>query len=113
LWFLSNFKGLAGDAQVEFGSYLFLDEDLNWYLGDFGSTRKKGALIWSYTKVLTPYAIPPKACAVPAMDFVLLCVKIAIELKKEEWKLLCGQHQNVQEHLIIEKLKLKSCLNQI
>ena len=83
---------------------LFVDVDFNWDLGDFGSTRAIGALVWSYTKVLNPYAIPHNASVIPAMDFVLLCVTIAIELKKDQWKNLCGQQQNVQEHLIIAEL---------
>jgi hypothetical protein len=77
---------------------------LKWDLGDFGSTRKIDDTIWTYTEVLNPYVIPPTATVIPAMDFVLLCVTIAIELKKDQWKRLCGQQQKVQEDLIIEKL---------
>ena len=83
---------------------LFVDADVEWDLGDFGSTRQIGAPIWSYTKVLTPYVIPTYATVIPAMDYVLLCVVIAIESQKDQWKKLCGQQQNVQEHLIIERL---------
>jgi hypothetical protein len=39
------------------------------------------------------------------MDFVLLCVTIAVELNKDQWKRLCGQKQFVQADLIIEQLK--------
>jgi hypothetical protein len=73
-------------------------------LGDFGSTREIGAPVWSYTKVLNPYVIPANATVIPAMDYVLLCVVIAIESQKDQWKNLCGQQQNVQEHLIKERL---------
>jgi len=83
---------------------LFVDADLRWDLGDFGSTREIGAPVWSYTKVLNPYVIPANATVIPAMDYVLLCVVIAIESQKDQWKNLCGQQQNVQEHLIKERL---------
>ena len=83
---------------------LFVDADLRWDLGDFGSTREIGAPVWSYTKVLNPYVIPANATVIPAMDYVLLCIVIAIELQKDQWKNLCGQQQNVQEHLIKERL---------
>jgi hypothetical protein len=83
---------------------VFVDVDLNWDLGDFGSTRKIGTQVWSYTKVLNPYAIPVKATQIPSMDYVLLCITIAVELKKDHWKDLCGQQQNVQERLILERL---------
>ena len=49
-------------------------------------------------------AIPGNATVIPAMDYVLLCVVIAIESQKDQWKNLCGQQQNVQEHLIKERL---------
>lgn len=84
---------------------LFVDVNLQWDLGDFGSTREIGAPVWSFTKVVNPYDIPSNATVIPAMDYVLLCVVIAIELQKDQWKLLCGQQQNVQEHLIMERLK--------
>ena len=84
---------------------VFVDGNFNWDLGDFGSTREIGAQVWSFTKVFNPYTIPDNATVIPAMDYVLLCVMIAIESKKDQWKrLLCGQQQNVQEHLIIERL---------
>jgi hypothetical protein len=83
---------------------LFVNADLRWDLGDFGSTREIGAPVWSYTKVLNPYVIPANATVIPAMDYVLLCVVIAIESQKDQWKNLCGQQQNVQEHLIKERL---------
>jgi serine/threonine protein kinase len=84
---------------------VFVDEDLNWDLGDFGSTRQIGAPIWSYTQVLTPYTIPAKATVIPAMDYVLLCVMIAVESKKEQWKQLCGKQQHVQAQLIMDRLQ--------
>ena len=83
---------------------VFVDENFNWDLGDFGSTRKVGTQVWSYTRVLNPYTIPANATVIPAMDYVLLCVMIAVELDKEQWKRLCGMQQNVQAHLITEKL---------
>ena len=83
---------------------LFVDEELKWDLGDFGSTRKIGDTMWSYTEVFNPYVIPRTATVIPAMDFVLLCVTIAIELKKDQWKRLCGEKQKVQGHLIVETL---------
>jgi serine/threonine protein kinase len=83
---------------------VFTDEDINWDLGDFGSTREIGAPVWSHTEPMNPYAIPAKATVIPAMDYVLLCVMIAVALKKDEWKHLCGAQQNVQENLIIDRL---------
>ena len=38
------------------------------------------------------------------MDYVLLCVMIAIEVSKNDWKHLCGQRQNVQVDLIRARL---------
>jgi serine/threonine protein kinase len=83
---------------------VFVDDHSNWNLGDFGSARTVGSTIWSYTEVLNPYVIPKTATVIPQMDFVLLCVTIAIELKKDKWKLLCGKEQKVQAHLVMEKL---------
>ena len=83
---------------------LFVDVDSTWDLGDFGSTREIGATVWSYTQVLNPYAIPPNSTVIPAMDYVLLCVTIAIEMKKDQWKDLCGQQQNIQGHLVLDML---------
>ena len=51
---------------------LFVDEELKWDLGDFGSTRKIGDTMWSYTEVFNPYVIPRTATVIPAMDFVFL-----------------------------------------
>ena len=74
----------------------FVGGDFMWDLGDFGSTRKIGAPFWSYTQVLNPYVFPQKASVIPAMDYVLLCVMVAVELKKDHWKQLCGKHKYVQ-----------------
>ena len=83
---------------------LFVDVDSTWNLGDFGSTREIGATLWSYTEVLNPYVIPSNATVIPAMDLVLLCVTIAIEMKKDKWKDLCGQQKRVQGPLVLDML---------
>ena len=94
---------------------VFVDNALNWDLGDFGSTRPIGDQVWSWTEVLTPYTLPPSAKVIPSMDFVQLCVMIAVELGegKESWKTgLCGSYQRVQEDLIRDRL-LEIPMNQI
>ena len=83
---------------------VFLEGDCTWDLGDFGSARKVGDRIWSYTKEFNPYAIPDDATVIPALDYVLLGVMIAVELKKDQWKDLCGKKQNVQVNLVMERL---------
>lgn len=83
---------------------LFVDDELGWNLGDFGSTRKIGHNVWSHTDVLTPFFLQSTATVIPAMDFVLLCVTIAVELDKDQWKKLCGGQYKVQAHRIKEKL---------
>lgn len=83
---------------------LFVDDNLDWNLGDFGSARNVGSTIWSFSEVFNPYVIPRTATVIPEMDFVLLCVTIAIELGKDKWKQLCGHQQKVQPNLIINKL---------
>jgi serine/threonine protein kinase len=84
---------------------VFVHDDSLWDLGDFGSTREIGAPIWSYTEVFNPYAIPRNATVIPSMDYVLLCVMIAVEMNKDKWKNLCGQKQQIQAHLVLEKLE--------
>lgn len=83
---------------------VFVDMNSTWDLGDFGSAREIGARVWTFTHKLNPYIIPSYATVIPAMDFVLLCVMIAAELKKDEWQMLTGHHDHVREHLIIQKL---------
>jgi Protein kinase domain len=83
---------------------VFVTEDLDWDLGDFGSTRGIGSAVWSNTEVLTPYVVQRGTTLIPEMDFVLLCVTIAVEMKKDEWKDLCGGQMNVQEDLIAKRL---------
>ncbi len=83
---------------------VFVDENLQWDLGDFGSARAIGVPMWSCTEVLNPYTIPANATVIPAMDYVLLCVMIAIEVSKNDWKHLCGQRQKVQVDLIRARL---------
>jgi hypothetical protein len=83
---------------------VFVDEVGVWYLGDFGSARKIRDAVWSYTDVFTPFIIPSSATVIPAMDFVLLCVTIAVELDKKNWERLRGSEERVQEPLILQKL---------
>lgn len=84
---------------------LFVGGVAEWDLGDFGSTRKINTTARSYTDAFAPFSLSPSATVIPAMDFVLLCVTIAVELNKKLWrKDLCGHQEKVQAHLIIEKL---------
>ncbi|KAJ3117384.1 hypothetical protein HDU96_006909 [Phlyctochytrium bullatum] len=83
---------------------VFVDCDAKWDLGDFGATRHIHSEVWECTEVMNPYQIEKNVRVIPAMDYVLLCVMIAVELKKEDWKQLCGTKQNVQEDLIRAKL---------
>lgn len=85
---------------------LFVDDNLVWNLGDFGSARKIGVVQWSFTCAFNPYKIPEIATVIPEMDLVLLCVTIAVELDKKNWKKsLCGPVQNVQQDLVLAKLE--------
>ena len=58
-------------------------ENLNWDLGDFGLYNER---VWSFTKVFNLHSIPSTTTVISAMDLVLLCVTIAFELKKDDWK---------------------------
>jgi hypothetical protein len=85
---------------------VFVDESVRWDLGDFGSTRKIGESIWSFTEVLNPYKMPGSITVIPSMDMVLLCIMVAVEINKIDWKeRLCGRSQRVQQHLILECLQ--------
>lgn len=83
---------------------IFLDPDARWDLGEFGSSKEIGATVGSYPEALTPYTLSPTATAIPAMDLVLLCVVIAVELDKKTREALCGSQSRVQERLILQKL---------
>jgi hypothetical protein len=86
---------------------VFVDEEGIWNLGDFGSARAPGSLCWTFTDVLNPYQLVQLKTKVnPSMDFVCLCVMIAVEMEKESWKTrLCGVHQKVQRDFIAQSLK--------
>ncbi|KAI8820343.1 hypothetical protein BJ741DRAFT_672909 [Chytriomyces cf. hyalinus JEL632] len=85
---------------------VFVDEDVFWNLGDFGSCRRTNSPSWTFTEVFNPYAIVQfKTSVIPAMDMVLLCVMIGVELEKETWKVrLCGKTQRVQHEFIKKSL---------
>ncbi|KAJ3223597.1 hypothetical protein HDU78_011260 [Chytriomyces hyalinus] len=85
---------------------IFVDEDCVWNLGDFGSCRPSNSPIWTFTEVFNPYAIvDSKTSVIPAMDIVLLCVMIAVEIEKETWNMrLCGKTGRVQHELIKKSL---------
>ncbi len=52
-------------------------------LCDFGSTRRKGEPTFSRTAPLNPYVIPFRTPVIPSMDYVQLCVTVAVELQKD------------------------------
>ena len=83
---------------------VFCNDKTVWFLGDFGSARKIGTEVWSFTGVFNPYRLTHfKTIAIKSMDYVLLCVLIAVELLKEKWKTrLCGDEQCVQPELILK-----------
>jgi len=85
---------------------LFVDDHLQWDLGDFGSSREIGSTVWTFSETFNPYSIPITATVIPAMDLVLLCVTIAVELKKDDWKELRGMGNNVQENLVLKRLEM-------
>ncbi|KAJ3110494.1 Serine/threonine-protein kinase Nek3 [Phlyctochytrium bullatum] len=87
---------------------IFMDESGVWDLGDFGSARTPDEIVFSWTEMLTPYKIPRECKPIPSMDYVQLCVVVAVELNKLEWKnRLCGKEYTVQPDLI------KKCLSEI
>lgn len=66
---------------------IFVDEDGNWYLGDFGSVCSTDSANWTYTEVLNPYQLTQFITqAIPSMDLVSLCVMIVVCLDTETWK---------------------------
>ncbi|KAJ3250655.1 hypothetical protein HDU77_006454 [Chytriomyces hyalinus] len=85
---------------------VFVDEEVFWNLGDFGSCRPSNSPIWTFTEVFNPYDIGhSKTTVIPAMDMVLLCVMIAVELEKKAWNMrLCGETERVQHELIKQSL---------
>lgn len=84
---------------------VFVTHDLFWDLGDFGSVRRHGEQVLSWTPQFTPYEMPLSCNVVREMDIVQLCVMIAVELTKENWgKQLCGEGSSVQEGLVLEVL---------
>ena len=99
-WICRGFKQIRG-ALMEMHSKLnlvhmdvkpdnlFVDEHSEWHLGDFGSSRELGSPIWTFSKRLTPYLMSPAATVIPAMDFVQLCVSVAVELNKKDWISMC------------------------
>lgn len=52
-------------------------------LCDFGSARKEGKPTFSRTAPLNPYVIPLGTPVIPSMDYVQLCVTVAVELQKD------------------------------
>jgi serine/threonine protein kinase len=52
-------------------------------LCDFGSARKVGKPTFSRTAPLNPYVIPLGTPVIPSMDYVQLCVTVAVELQKD------------------------------
>ena len=87
---------------------VFIDGNTgDWFLGDFGSTRKINSPCWTFTEALHPYKLVRFVSnSIPAMDFVSLCVMIAVQMEKTTWKdALCGDEQTVQEGLIVSRLK--------
>jgi len=89
---------------------VFVTDDLLWDLGDFGSVRKNGEKVLSWTPLFTPYEMPMSCEVIEEMDMVQLCVMIAVELTKDNWgKQLCreesgGEGAHVQEHRVLEAL---------
>ncbi|KAJ3236243.1 hypothetical protein HDU78_004708 [Chytriomyces hyalinus] len=85
---------------------VFVDEDVFWNLGDFGSCRPSNSPIWTFTEAFNPYDIGhSKISVIPAMDMVLLCVMICVELQKKAWNTrLCGETERVQHELIKKSL---------
>lgn len=78
--------------------YVFIDDVLNQDFGDFGSTRSISEPVWKCTKVFTPYVIRPGTRVIPAMDVVLFCAFIAVDVDKNEWKKLLQKELNTIEN---------------
>ena len=76
---------------------VFVDEDGICNLGDFGSARAPGTSCWTFTDFLNPYQLVQlKTKVVPSIDFVCLCVMIAVEMDKENWKSrLCKRSREI------------------
>lgn len=82
---------------------VFVDQNLNWHLGDFGSSCKIGDPVIGFTPVMNPWMVPKTA--IPSIDLVQLCVTVAIEVNKENWqKKLCRSDKCVQNSLIHQQL---------
>ncbi|KAJ3398207.1 hypothetical protein HDU80_009145 [Chytriomyces hyalinus] len=85
---------------------IFVDEEVFWNLGDVGSCRPTNSPIWTFTEAFNPYDIThSKTSVIPAMDMVLLCVMICVELEKKTWNMrLCGETERVQHELVKKSL---------
>jgi hypothetical protein len=83
---------------------VFVNGDLIWDLGDFGSVRKCGEKVWSWSETLTPFKMPSDCTVIKEMDVVQLCVMVAVELDKANKDDLCGEAQHVQPSIILRKL---------
>eukprot|EP00842_Homolaphlyctis_polyrhiza_P000207 jgi/Hompol1/1187/HPOL_005531-RA len=84
---------------------VFVGDHLEWDLGDFGSARRIGENVISWTELINPYTIRKGMEAIAAMDMVQLCVLVAIELRKDQWSTeLAGYQQHVQGNLVRERL---------
>jgi serine/threonine protein kinase len=84
---------------------VFVDGDGNWDLGDFGSTRKVGNNLWSWSVLYNPYKLETRHLATPAMDMVLLCVLIAFERDKQDQSSLFDKTENVQTERVLSSLR--------
>jgi serine/threonine protein kinase len=83
---------------------VFVNGDLIWDLGDFGSVRKCGEKVWSWSETLTPFKMSTNCTVIKEMDIVQLCVMVAVELDKANKDKLCGEAHHVQPSIILEKL---------
>ncbi len=62
---------------------ILVGASLSCDLCDFGSARQRDEPTFSLTAGFNPYVIPTKTPVIPSMDYVQLCVTIAIELQKD------------------------------
>jgi hypothetical protein len=84
---------------------IFVDGDGKWDLGDFGSTRRVGSNLWSWSVIFNPYKLETQHTAIPEMDMVLLCVLIAFERDKVDQSSLFSQTDKVKPELGVISLR--------
>ena len=71
------------------------------------SVREIGQVIRAYTRYLVPFRIQKDTTAIPAIDIVLLCSLMAVEIDKKMWRYIreTTPEFEINEVYILRKFK--------